>query len=68
MGKACMTSPTDKELDQGYSICFCGAYKLHQAGFEAEMYQCASCKEMVAAPFEIFDKDKQELGAEVLSK
>ena len=59
---------TDKELDQGYSICFCGAYKLLQSGFEAEMYQCASCKEWIAAPFEIFDKDKKELGEEILSK
>ncbi len=58
----------DKELDQGYSICFCGAYKLHQAGFEAQMYFCEKCKEHVAAPFEIFDKDKQKLGQEILGK
>lgn len=57
---------SESDLNRGYSICYCGAYKLLQAGFDADMYFCKRCDEDVAAPFEIFDK--QELGMEVLGK
>ena len=59
---------TEKDLYQGYSVCHCGAYKLLQAGFEAEMFLCNRCNEYAAAPFEIFDSGKQKLDAEHLSK
>ena len=65
MGQAYMSNPIDKELDQGYSICFCGlGVKLHQAGFDCKTHFCTECHEHVA--------DKQDFfmttGAEVLSK
>lgn len=58
---------TDKELDQGYSVCKeCNeGVLLHQSGFEVELHRCPQCKCEVADRAEFF---KFQTGMEVLSK
>ncbi len=59
--------PTEKELEQGYSLCAtCNkCILLHQAGFEVDLHACAVCKQMVADKEDFF---KFKTGMEVLSK
>ena len=50
-----MKNCTDKEMDQGYSLCECGkGVHLHQAGFEVETHICAQCGREVADKKDFF--------------